>query len=118
MESYKDLQGIEYFFEIDIENFSDSEPFKINLPETKEGFVAGKGEGVWAICDKKDYSKWTNDSSVGEKLIIKILNDSIYYENLFYGTPILVETRGDKRPLALLEELEFYYKKSNWRDYL
>lgn len=98
-----------------IEDFkipSDEYFFKVNLPSSKENYVSGNGEGVWACTDLISYKKYQEDKNEGI-IYVKILNDSVYYNGLNCEDLIPVELRGEKRPVAIYEELLSKYGESN-----
>lgn len=104
--------------DIDIHDLKNDEMFKINLPDSKEGYDKGNGEGVWATASEKGFKIWSNDDSYKELFLVRILNDSIYYKGLSYGDYVLVESRRDCRPVAVLTELESRFGKTNWRQFV
>ena len=81
--------------------------FRVNVPYGIEEFERGNGEGMWAIAtSQKDESIIKNDSSIGERVVVKLLNKSVYYKDLNWGDYILVKTRGSNRPIAIINDLE------------
>lgn len=82
--------------------------FKVNLPQTFDDYLSGNGEGMWACCSEKDQAKIDEDVAEGI-IFVKLLNDSIYYPELEYGTIIPVELRGECRPVAIWDELDAKY---------
>lgn len=87
--------------------------FKINLPDSESSYEDGNGEGVWCYTDAESYKKWEDDC-YHIKIFVRILNDSFYYTGLNYGTLIPVELRGEKRPVALYDELIDKYGSCKW----
>lgn len=83
---------------------------QVNLPSTAEDFENGNGEGMFACATEETYQEWDSN---GEGIhFVKLLNDSVYYPGLSWGTIIPVELRGKDRPVALLEELQHHYGDS------
>lgn len=82
----------------------DNNIFKVNLPE-KANFP--NGEGIWA-CTTPKYLKLYQDDWGGERILVKILNDSLYYPRLTYGTVIPVVLEAGRRPVAIFEEISQY----------
>lgn len=87
---------------------------KINLPDDSIKHRLGNGEGIWAIpINLKDYLKW-NDDSKFDTIKVMLLNDSLYYPTLTWGSVIEVELRGDKRPV--LSSNMFNYLQENCKE--
>lgn len=87
--------------------------FKVNLPSSDENFITGNGEGIWACAtNESDYEKATSDNSKGELIIVKILNEPIYYDKLHIFDYVVAETRGENRAVAIYSELTSKYGKS------
>jgi len=79
---------------------------KFNLPNTRQGFDSGNGEGVWGVPLTEEGQKiYDNDASVGETFEVILLNNSIYYP-FPYGTILTVQTRGSNRPVIDYEWLD------------
>lgn len=89
------------------------ELFKINLPFTETEYESGNGEGVWAITDNASLEIINDIKSINDFVLVRILNDSIYYNDLKFGDYIIVETRGEKRPVANYEILNSNYNKES-----
>lgn len=87
--------------------------FKVNLPFTESEYETGNGEGVWAITNNASLEIINDTKSINEFVLVRILNDSIYYNNLSFGDYIIVETRGEKRPVANYEILNSNYNKES-----
>ena len=79
--------------------------FKVNLPNTKESYHSGNGEGVWAVVEDKDIYDKYNNNELKNPFYVFIANDSIYYPYLICGSRVLVEPKGDKRPVAVWDKL-------------
>lgn len=84
--------------------------FKVNLPATKDEYETGNGEGVWACATASDTEKVFSDCEY-EIIFVKILNDSLYYPGLKCYDIIPVELRGECRPVAMFNELQYHYNK-------
>jgi hypothetical protein len=88
---------------------------KVNIPEDWNGHRSGNGEGMWAfIRHEEDQPKY--DKGEGEFELI-LLNTSIYWPQLKWGTVILAESRGGNRPVIaaaqftqLVAEREEYFR--------
>lgn len=87
--------------------------FKVNLPSNAESYESGNGEGVWACGNKETFEAWEKDIDSGV-YFVKMLNYSVYYPKLEYGTIVAIEMRGKKRPVAIHDELVAKYGESNW----
>jgi len=78
---------------------------KVNLPEDESKWVSGNGEGVWAApCSEEDSQKCRDDNSYHEDAFVRLMNQPLFHP-LIWGDKIRVQTRGDKRPVAYLEEM-------------
>lgn len=89
--------------------------FKVNLPSCEKDYLTGNGEGVWVKPSLDAHEDWHKDAVSKYNRTIyygKILNDSLYYPNLTYGTLIAFELRGENRPVAIYEELVYKYGES------
>lgn len=113
------MKKIIYTFEdghtVAVEDFDESKgtfSFKVNLPSCAEDYLNGNGEGVWC-CIHPDLSEDDISNSDGVIFFVKILNDSLYYKDLNFGALIPVESRGNNRPVALLDELVAKYGKGD-----
>lgn len=80
---------------------------KINLPESLEGFKKGLGEGIWIEIDMS-FREIYNGSTIGGSYEGKLLNDSVYYPLLEWGSTVRFELRGSNRPVAFFEDLQPY----------
>lgn len=92
-------RGFEYGGDLIPENLEGSNRIvRVNLPETKSGFIRGNGEGCWAyILDDEDVEKYDKGE---EKFKVALMNHSVYYPGLLaWGTIIQVIGRGDNRPV-------------------
>jgi hypothetical protein len=85
--------------------------FKLNLPSSRENFESGNGEGVWACTDNPTLERLNKDGT-GGIYFARVLNDSVYYPTLKCDTIVAMEMRGDKRPVALYDELIEKFGKS------
>ena len=74
---------------------------KVNLPDEEN---TTSSEGVWAVVSSETYKKVEDDTDKGTECKGIIINDSVYYPSLRYGTVIPFITNGKKRP----------YIKFNW----
>lgn len=102
--NYKFKNGMIAEFDDIEETNSEHKMFKVNLPETQENYISGNGEGVWACGNSKTLNAWRKNKNKGIYFAM-VLNDSVYYPKLKCGMIIPIEMRGDKRPVALYEEL-------------
>jgi len=88
---------------------------KVNVPDSEAGFKSGNGEGMWGyIRREEDLQKY--DEGKGEFEVI-LLNTSVYWPQLPWGTIITAEGRGGNRPVIcerqfrrLLAEREEYFR--------
>ena len=76
-----------------------TEYIKVNLPLTEQDYLAGNGEGVWVLVDRKTKQAHDDDASGGSYVGI-LDNDSCYYPGLNAGALIPLEMRGACRPVA------------------
>ena len=72
---------------------------KVNLPETENDYKDGNGEGVWALVDDTCKKAYDNDSDCCTFIGI-LCNDSIYYPYMTYVTAVVIEMRGERRPVV------------------
>lgn len=77
--------------------------FKVNIPDSKEGYNSGNGEGMWCQPLTEEDEKIYESGSGSFDVVL--LNDSVYIPPLFYGTVIRAEARGNKRPVLDIEWL-------------
>ena len=80
---------------------------KVNLPETENDYKDGNGECVWALVDDTCKKAYDNDSD-GCTFIGILCNGSIYYPHLAHGMAVVIEMRGEKRPVVPLGFLTNY----------
>ena len=76
--------------------------FQVNLPDNKQAYKSGNGEGIWVVAEsEEDFKKYIEDKPTDHKTTIKVkvLNNSVYYPSISYGTVIEVELRKGKRPI-------------------
>lgn len=74
---------------------------KVNLPENKNKFVKGLGEGVWVIVDEATMVAYNSNTQGG--IYTGILdNDSLNYPDLKCGCLIRFEMRGMNRAVAFI----------------
>lgn len=88
---------------------------KINLPETKEQYETGNGEGVWAIVDNECKIAYEADE-YGTQYIGILDNDSILYPHMVHGYGVIIEMRGTHKPVVpydYLNNLDSYIEKLN-----
>lgn len=76
-----------------------TEYIKVNLPESRAGFEAGTGEGVWVLVSKQVKEIYDQDAEGGYYFGI-LDNDSCYWPGLNHGAPIPFAMRGTNRPVA------------------
>ena len=89
----------------------DGEDFLVNLPRNWPSYKSGNGEGVWAVALKEeDYAQYTSISDNGT-MEVMLLNDSIHYSKLKWGTIVEAEHRGDKRPVLDKKTLTYLFEK-------
>lgn len=79
---------------------TDEQGFKVNLPNTKEGYENGNGEGCWALpFTPEDWRKY-EENTKGETIQFVLNNNSVYFEELEAYSVLEAELRGeDKRPI-------------------
>jgi len=87
------------------------ECFLINLPSEEEDFIGGNGESIWACGTTETLEAYKNMDFEGV-VYVKLMNNSMYYPNLKYKTVIPVKVEKNKRPVAYLDELNYYYGES------
>ena len=81
---------------------------KVNLPETEDDYIDGNGEGVWVLVHED--AKIAYDTDASEGTYIGILdNDSIYYPHMKHGMAVVIEMRGEHRPVVPWLFLAHYY---------
>lgn len=79
--------------------------FKANLPDDTKSWKAGNGEGCWfQALSKEDMDNCQNSNYRGSISAI-LLNDSIYWPALHYGTVVRLECRACARPVLDVEWL-------------
>lgn len=82
-------------------------PIKVNLPDTHAGFDSGNGEGIWLQPLRQQDVDVYNAETAGETFLGFLLNGSIYYPPLIWGTVIKVKNmKADARPLIDKEWLD------------
>ena len=89
---------------------------KINLPDSRESYESGNGEGCWAIIEGAAATAYEEDGrydpETGAGLYKAILdNDSWYYPGLVHGTEVPIEMRGPSRPVVPIAWLADNYGK-------
>ena len=78
---------------------NDSNLFKGNIPDSKDSYESGNGEGCWWTFETpKDKEVYEGDKE-GTTFMAILCNDSIYYP-LVYGTVIQMEVRHAFRPVV------------------
>ena len=86
---------------------------KFNIPDSEEKFKSGNGEGVWAMpLTPDDRAIYKDDSAVGKKFQVIILNDALTYP-IEWGSIITVESRGDDRPVLSYDWFDSVVRKSS-----
>ena len=73
-----------------------TEYIKVNLPLTEQDYLAGNGEGVWVLVDRKTKQAHDDDASGGSYVGI-LDNDSCYYPR---SECRRADTIGDARCLS------------------
>ena len=79
---------------------------KVNFPYDEAGFEHGNGEGMFVIVTDEVHAEVMDDSSRGVRLRGILDNDSIDRPFLVHGLEVEFVTRGEFRPVALMEGLE------------
>ena len=83
---------------------------KVNLPNTREKFRSGNGEGIWAVPYTKEDQKISDDNILRTTFKVIVLNDCIYYP-FRYGVIIQVKiVNVDQRPILDKEWLDTHSK--------
>lgn len=81
------------------------EHIKVNICATKEDFVEGLGEGMWAIVSPSDNEKYIDDNASDIKVECILCNDCMYFPNqIRFGDVVEMELRGDKRAVMTYKE--------------
>lgn len=78
---------------------------KVNVPASLENYNSGNGEGMWALGTQEFIDDYKNDVS-GTRHIVKLMNKSVYYPELAHGAEVVVEMRGNNRPVVVYSQLE------------
>ena len=73
---------------------------KVNLPETEEEYIDGNGEGVWVLVDDDTYNRYQLDDFDAGTYVGILDNDSVYYPHMVHGMAVVIEMRGDHRPVV------------------
>lgn len=76
---------------------------KVNLPDSPR---STNGEGVWVVTTAESSIKADDDNDKGSECKAILINDSVYYPNLRYGTIIPFTTNGSKRPYVKYKWLQ------------
>lgn len=72
--------------------------FKGNLPLNLTDLANGNGEGCWfQFLNPEDKEKY--EANGDETIEAILLNDSVYWPPIEYGTVLKLKGRGDKRPV-------------------
>lgn len=79
----------------------------MNLPWDYDGYVSGNGEGVWveAISNPREYARYENRSRRGH-MLVRLMNDSVYYPQLRAGSVVRVGLRGRHRPVLSYRDFQ------------
>lgn len=65
-------------------------------------------EGCWALVSSETYAIEADDNNYNTECKAILLNDSVFYSRLKYGTIIPFITNGKKRPFVSLDWLKNY----------
>lgn len=82
-----------------------TEYIKVNLPDSKDSYTTGNGEGVWVLVSKQVKAAYDQDAEGGYCFGI-LDNDSCYWPGLNHGAAIPFEMRGKNRPVVPYEWLK------------
>jgi hypothetical protein len=89
----------------DIEN--DRRVIKVNIPDSWRAYESGNGEGMWGyIRHEEDVEKYYAKGDVRSLFEVILLNSSVYYPVLEWGSVILAESRGNYRPVMARDMVE------------
>lgn len=93
-----------------------TEHIKVNLPDSKDSYTTGNGEGVWVLVSERVKEIYDRDAEGG--FCFGILdNDSCYWPGLNHGAAIPFEMRGANRPVVPYEWLYDGSERSEGRSY-
>lgn len=81
-----------------------TEYIKVNLPDNKDSYTTGNGEGVWVLVSERVKEIYDQDAEGGYYFGI-LDNDSCYWPGLNHGAAIPFEMRGKNRPVVPYEWL-------------
>lgn len=77
---------------------------KCNIPGSAEDYTEGYGEGCFVLVDQETLEAYENDTT-GGRFEAVLDNLPAIYDGLEPGTVITIEMRGEKRPVAVYDEL-------------
>lgn len=78
---------------------------KVNLPSTIQTFQQGNGEGIWAVPYDDEAAHLYDEGAPEGQARFVACNNSIYYPEITFGSVVLCNFRGDKRPIAVWDDL-------------
>jgi len=78
---------------------------KVNLPDTRDDYLAGNGEGMWAVVDSQENKDDYDTNKSKGQFHAYLANNSLYYPVLGFGSKIQCEHRGGSRAVAVWELL-------------
>lgn len=87
---------------------------KVNLPYDEDDYINGNGEGVWVLVDDKTKAEYDSESAQGTHIGI-LDNDSLYHPKFVHGMAVVIEMRGEKRPVVpwlFLDDFKKYVKEN------
>lgn len=91
-----------------LEHLDELHHIRVNVPETREKYESGNGEGMWVVVDAA--TKDAHDAHIEGGIYEGVLdNDSWYWHGLDHGTVINFEMRGEHRPVVPFEWLVSHY---------
>lgn len=93
-----------------------TEHIKVNLPDSKDSYTTGNGEGVWVLVDEQVKAAYDQDAE-GCFCFGILDNDSCYWPGLNHGAAIPFEMRGKNRPVVPYEWLYDGSERSEGRSY-
>lgn len=116
IEALCESRGLPYKAEF-MEMLSDEELqagyMKFNIPDV-DSLYDGNGEGVWGWMTPEDKEKYNDDTFFGE-LPAVLLNTPInYYGILWWGCEVVVQCRGNERPVLSPEWVKDKIFATHW----